>query len=157
MTEENQKTCAICLGELQKTNITITQCNHTFCTSCLLENIHVNNTCPICRRELTRPVKKIECFCPTVQSYIANDVYAQWMGSIEIYEWLETLNIDTTIDNVDSFMEIVDSIITSTLSQTELYLDENITDSSIPPVLNENLSNEYNPQSVLVEDLVEHL
>lgn len=38
-------TCVICLEHTKTTDVTITKCNHTFCTSCLLTNIHESNKC----------------------------------------------------------------------------------------------------------------
>ena len=46
--------CPICLEKLKKTNFSITECNHTFCTTCLLTSIQENNNCPLCRKELIK-------------------------------------------------------------------------------------------------------
>ena len=46
--------CPICLEKLKKTNISITECNHTFCTTCLLTSIQKNTNCPLCRKELIK-------------------------------------------------------------------------------------------------------
>ena len=152
MSKENKETCAICLEELEKTNVAITKCNHKFCTSCLLESIHVNNTCPLCRTELTRPVQQIPCFCPSVQSDITSDVYSD---DVEIDEWLHDLNLDVTDDNVDTLLQIVDTIITSTLSQTELHLYESVIRT--PPTLINDVQDDNIEYPILVEDLVDRL
>jgi len=41
--------CAICLEFISNKNNVTTKCNHHFCLTCLLENLEVNNTCPLCR------------------------------------------------------------------------------------------------------------
>jgi hypothetical protein len=44
--------CSICLEQTEKKNVTITECGHKFCTSCLLKHLAVRNTCPNCRTEI---------------------------------------------------------------------------------------------------------
>ena len=51
--------CPICLEQLEKTNISITICNHTFCTTCLLMSIQKNTKCPLCRNELIKKKEPI--------------------------------------------------------------------------------------------------
>ena len=47
-------TCAVCLEELclGNTNMTTTECGHTFHLSCLLKSLAQKNLCPMCRGEL---------------------------------------------------------------------------------------------------------
>jgi hypothetical protein len=44
--------CSICLDQTEKKNVTITECGHKFCTSCLLKHLVLRNTCPNCRTEI---------------------------------------------------------------------------------------------------------
>lgn len=44
--------CPVCLLELGEKNIFITQCGHTFCGSCILENLKYTTACPLCRGNL---------------------------------------------------------------------------------------------------------
>jgi len=44
--------CSICLEQTEKKNVTITECGHKFCTTCLLKHLAVRNTCPNCRTEI---------------------------------------------------------------------------------------------------------
>ena len=44
--------CSICFDQTGKKNVTITECGHIFCASCLLKNLTLRNTCPICRAEI---------------------------------------------------------------------------------------------------------
>uniref|UniRef100_A0A6C0EJ42 RING-type domain-containing protein n=1 Tax=viral metagenome TaxID=1070528 RepID=A0A6C0EJ42_9ZZZZ len=49
--EEN---CPICLDEFGKkpNNQSMTECGHKFCTSCLMQHLRKNNSCPCCRTQL---------------------------------------------------------------------------------------------------------
>ena len=48
----NDNICTICLDNLKENNYVKTNCNHTFCLSCLLLHLKVNNTCPCCRSSI---------------------------------------------------------------------------------------------------------
>ena len=47
---DNQIECCICLEKILNKNISITECNHSFHTSCLLK--YNKQKCPICRQLL---------------------------------------------------------------------------------------------------------
>ena len=51
--------CYTCLTNVNN-NISTTKCSHLFCTTCIIKSMKFNNTCPLCRTELTSPNKK---FC----------------------------------------------------------------------------------------------
>ena len=44
--------CVICMEPLGKKNVCVTECGHSFCTSCLLRSAQSNTDCPLCRTEL---------------------------------------------------------------------------------------------------------
>ena len=45
--------CAICMDDiLERNNLTITKCNHTFHSSCIFKNLCHRIECPMCRCEL---------------------------------------------------------------------------------------------------------
>ena len=44
--------CVICMEPLGKKNVCVTECGHSFCTSCLLRAAQTNTDCPLCRTEL---------------------------------------------------------------------------------------------------------
>ena len=44
--------CSICLGEIQERNSVITECDHNYCLSCLLQHLELDNKCPLCRNEV---------------------------------------------------------------------------------------------------------
>jgi hypothetical protein len=50
MNTDNQKECCICFERIYYKNVSITECNHSFHTSCLLK--YNNKKCPICRQSL---------------------------------------------------------------------------------------------------------
>ena len=53
----NVTKCMICLDNLKPINFFNTKCSHSFCGSCILENVvHGNNTCPLCRDDLCSPI-----------------------------------------------------------------------------------------------------
>ncbi len=54
-----QDICSICLENIQKNDKSqYTECGHRFHTHCLYDWLMLNNTCPICRHEITDKYKK---------------------------------------------------------------------------------------------------
>ena len=49
--------CSICLEKIEKKDCSITECNHTFHTKCLMKWSSNNSTCPVCRFELFKSDK----------------------------------------------------------------------------------------------------
>lgn len=47
---DTQQECCICFEKIYNKNVSITECNHLFHTSCLLK--YNNKKCPICRQSL---------------------------------------------------------------------------------------------------------
>ena len=66
----SKKNCCICFDTIGKTNVFITDCNHTFCGTCMLTHIRESNLCPLCRTKLTDPIKKV----PQLTNDIAEDL-----------------------------------------------------------------------------------
>ena len=65
--QEEETTCAICMDVTSKTkNVSVTECGHRFCTSCLLKSLQTKNTCPMCRAEI-EPARK-----PNLEQVTAN-------------------------------------------------------------------------------------
>lgn len=65
--EQEDSTCAICMELTSKTkNVSVTECGHRFCTSCLLKSLQTKNTCPMCRAEI-EPARK-----PNLEQLTAN-------------------------------------------------------------------------------------
>ena len=52
--------CGICLETLEKTNVCVTKCGHSFCLECIIKNTNYKNNCPICRREIVKNINKEE-------------------------------------------------------------------------------------------------
>lgn len=52
--------CSICLEPIDTNAKTVTECNHTFHSSCIFKNIKFSNSCPICRTVLVEDSKKNE-------------------------------------------------------------------------------------------------
>ena len=65
--QEQEHTCAICMDVTSKTkNVSVTECGHRFCTSCLLKSLQTNNRCPMCRTDI-EPARK-----PNLEQLTAN-------------------------------------------------------------------------------------
>jgi hypothetical protein len=65
--QEQEHTCAICMEVTSKTkNVSVTECGHRFCTSCLLKSLQTNNRCPMCRTDI-EPARK-----PNLEQLTAN-------------------------------------------------------------------------------------
>ena len=67
-----QLECCICFQQftvLEKLNISITKCHHSFCTSCLIKTMKYDNKCPLCRTILRSPTKMIT-MTPSVSNLI---------------------------------------------------------------------------------------
>ena len=52
MDSTNQK-CPICYETIKNKNFIVTNCNHTFCSNCILRLNRSSNSCPLCRADLT--------------------------------------------------------------------------------------------------------
>jgi Ring finger domain len=52
-------TCAICMEDVGQKNTASTECGHTFCLSCLLNQLKHSNSCPLCRTPIDQNAKKI--------------------------------------------------------------------------------------------------
>ena len=53
--------CPICLNILNDETITITNCNHTFCDTCINKSIDTNGVrCPLCRSSIKEFYNKNE-------------------------------------------------------------------------------------------------
>ena len=48
----NLPTCSVCLGNIPKNNVAITNCRHLFCKNCISNSLHFSERCPVCRRTI---------------------------------------------------------------------------------------------------------
>lgn len=86
--EEKEKECPICFEVLGKTNFATTTCGHTFCLSCLLSNLKINSTCPLCRADIEQK-KKI-----TTNQISSDDAF-------EILDYqIHEMGVNQTIENI---------------------------------------------------------
>ena len=44
--------CPVCLNEINKDQICLTDCKHEFCYNCLYKWLRININCPICREDV---------------------------------------------------------------------------------------------------------
>lgn len=54
--------CAICLNEMSQGHRVELICNHAFCRTCIFENLHYLEKCPLCRKPLVLKVKTLQIF-----------------------------------------------------------------------------------------------
>lgn len=79
MNANNQEECCICLEKMTNKNISMTECNHLFHTSCLLK--YNNKKCPICRQSLYEE----EINITILVDEISNEIIQQRPALIELY------------------------------------------------------------------------
>lgn len=82
--------CPVCLEVPGTKNVSITECGHIFCTSCLLSSLNQKNTCPTCRAEIEPARTVIEPISVSVATEI-------------IREQEQTLDITRRIAVINSF------------------------------------------------------
>ena len=120
--------CPICYETIQDKNVIITNCNHTFCSNCILRLNRTSNSCPLCRAELTTfPIA--ENVNNTNQNIIhSNSFYRQLLedseNAINTFETttegyiyiiqnllsiIQILGIDEQIDNTEEVYEQTDN------------------------------------------------
>lgn len=44
--------CSICTQIILNNNCCVTECNHVYCLSCLLQHLKFNKNCPLCREKM---------------------------------------------------------------------------------------------------------
>jgi hypothetical protein len=55
--------CAICYSEKSLLNFDTTNCNHQFCHTCIMKQIEINRSCPLCRTKIkSLEIKDVENF-----------------------------------------------------------------------------------------------
>jgi hypothetical protein len=96
---DNNDNCPICFLEInEKTNITITNCNHKYHTSCIIQC--KNFTCPLCRNDLKE----------------TNTIITNYTIQPNIY--CHTLSLKRVYPEVLHFLKIFDN---RRISKTQLY------------------------------------
>ena len=139
----SQENCPICLDEIKEKNFSVTGCGHKFHTTCLITSIKTNNNCPLCRTQITEPINNNVLFCMYTQYDITSNVYEE----IDVGTMFTDLGLEENISNNEALITIIDSIISSTLGNTELYLNEQNMET-------DNVDNGIQ-QPLLLEDLID--
>jgi hypothetical protein len=75
MNTDNQKECCICFERIDYKNVSITECNHSFHTSCLLK--YNNKKCPICRQLLYEEETNLTILVDEISNEISNEIIQQ--------------------------------------------------------------------------------
>ena len=153
MNNVNDTKCSICLVSLKgvHSDITITRCNHLFCTTCILNSVKYKHTCPLCRTVLTNPPQKFDITFGRSQqivkqelqyysSYIKN-MLSTLIATVEHHTKTDTLSAGIMIglqkdllETFDNFgmgicyninTKFSDCFITNSLGDTQLELTNN--------------------------------
>ena len=116
-----QHDCCICFEEIGKTNVTTTPCGHTFCFSCLMKSMDVNNSCPYCRASLRKEDDIIEESDSDDDSDYDSDAESDYelhfnniddLSSQETYHWTlnwnEIPSLDNTSNPINGFAKVDD-------------------------------------------------
>ena len=83
MNTDNQKECCICFERIDYKNVSITECNHSFHTSCLLK--YNNKKCPICRQSLYEEEINLTISVNEISNEIIQQPIQQRPALIELY------------------------------------------------------------------------
>ena len=95
-----QLDCCICFQQftvLERLNISITECHHSFCTSCLIKAMKYDNKCPLCRTILRSPTKKI-----TMTPAVSNLIIDQ---ELQFYDEYISESLNYIINSLQYHME----------------------------------------------------
>jgi len=82
MNTNNEKECCICFERIDYKNVSITECNHSFHTSCLLK--YNNKKCPICRKSLYEEEIHITISVDEISNEMSNEIIQQPIQQIPV-------------------------------------------------------------------------
>ena len=117
MCESEITQCAVCLGELGEKNRFITECGHTFCGTCIIENLHHSAKCPMCRGVLDKNASRLRG--GESNSVMTDDEAEHTAGVLvsamnspnhlakKIFDVLPTSDWDTLSDNIQTAIKEV--------------------------------------------------
>jgi hypothetical protein len=116
--------CPICYSKSNQDDVLFTECGHYYCIECVLTHLNYNNTCPLCRSELT--IKKLHYVDDDCKNDKANELIKVMMNMKDrIYIYVNTLKCKKYLSNYLRNYGLYDNIIwlsSETLS-TNILLD----------------------------------
>ena len=103
MDSSNEK-CPICYETIQNKNYIVTNCNHKFCSNCILRLNRSSNSCPLCRANLTNfPIAE------SINNQNDNIVYTNHFYRQIIEESESSINANDT--SYESFRYIIQNLL----------------------------------------------
>lgn len=118
--------CGICLESLEKTNVCITSCKHSFCLDCIIKNSKYNNCCPYCRIKIIDNLNKSEDEVEEselVQQNSEQEVQREelypdnFIGHIDYEE--ECYHFPIVIENINTFAKVINEVTGGTFCSNE--------------------------------------
>lgn len=75
---ESELVCPVCLDKIGKINCSVTECNHTFHTSCLLQ---CNGLCPLCRADMVKDTDVVHKFQNRMNDETSSTLFENYIQS----------------------------------------------------------------------------
>lgn len=158
-TEQSSPECVICYETLQKTNVCVTPCGHTFCFNCMMKHTQQNKDCPCCRTVLIESSEDVDD--SDDEDYEEEDVESI-QDDDEDDETEETYPIEKLVEAfVAKGYDLKDAL--SLLMYRFSKTDEKYTKTYIQTLemdiedLNEELQNEHDERVRMAEEEEQHL
>lgn len=106
--------CGICLEILEKTNVGITSCGHSFCLKCIIISTNYNKCCPYCRidiieNEINKKEEMIEE--PVIEE---EETQYNYIGRIDYED--ECYHFPVVIENIQTLAKVINEVTGGTFS-----------------------------------------
>lgn len=75
--------CSICYGKINKNDYYVSDCNHTFHSSCIDTWLERDNTCPLCRADLPQEKYKVTISNDPILKQFTPAFYIKKLKSLE--------------------------------------------------------------------------
>ena len=67
------KECPICYENIDVNGVCVTNCGHTFCIDCMAKHLQINNSCPMCRDQVSPEIP--ESYTQDYVNAVASEQY----------------------------------------------------------------------------------
>jgi len=103
--------CGICLEKLEKTNVCVTSCGHSFCLECILKNSKFKMECPYCRCNIMETIEPMEPI-----EIIEENQYEpyNYIGHIDNEE--ECYHFPVVIENIHILAKVINEVTAGSLN-----------------------------------------
>jgi len=112
MSEMNK--CGICLEVLEKTNVCITSCGHSFCLKCIIKSTNYNKCCPYCRIDIIEnDINKKE---EIIEEPIIEEEEVRQYNYIGRIDFDECYHFPVVIENIQTLAKVINEVTGGTYS-----------------------------------------